>query len=94
MDDFPTRIADLLETFTGRVRSMSVDRIEKFAKWIAAAPLLGVLVVLAAIFFLIGFHRVLAELIGAQWSWAAMAAIFGAVAVFLWRKRKPRSTQE
>ncbi len=94
MDDFPTRIADFLERFTQRIRSTTVDRFERAARWVAAAPLLAVLGIIALVLFLVGFHRILAELLGAQWSWTIIGGLFAALAAFLWFKRNPRSTPE
>ncbi len=94
MDDFPTRIADFLEHLTGRIRSMTVDRFEKAARWVAAAPLLAVLGLLAVVLFLVGLHRILGEALGTQWSWTIIGGLFAALAVFLWFKRNPRSTKE
>ncbi len=90
VDDFPTRIADFLESFTSRVRSMTVDRVAGWVRWVAAAPLLLVLGLAGVILLLIGLHRLLGELIGVRWSWIAIGGLFAVVALFLWLKRHPK----
>ena len=43
MEDFPQRIAEMLESVAARVRGMTVDRIATAVRWIALGPLLTVL---------------------------------------------------
>ncbi len=94
MDDFPTRIADLLESVAARVRAMTVDRIAKAVRWLAAAPLLLVLGVVGLIFLLIGLARIAGELVGVRLAYAILGGLLLAAAVFLWSKRNPKSEEE
>ena len=91
VDDFPTRIADLLESVASRIRAMTVDRIAGWVKWVALIPVLLVLVALAGIFLAVGLFRILAEVIGSD---IAAYAILGAVpflaGLVLWLRRNPR----
>ncbi len=84
MDDFPAKLADLLETTAGRVRALTVDRVAQWTKmaalWLVAASLGG----LAAIFLGIGLFRLLSSLIGVTPAYAMLAGLLLAVGLFLW----------
>lgn len=90
MDDFPTRIADLLESVAARVRAMTVDRIAKAVRWIAAAPLLLTLVVIGFIFLMIGVYRIVGEIVGFKVAYAGTAGLLLIGAAFLWSKRRAK----
>jgi hypothetical protein len=59
MDDFPTRIADLLENVATKVRSMTVDKVASALRWIAAGIIVGMLGFLVTVFLAIGLFRLL-----------------------------------
>jgi hypothetical protein len=84
MDDFPAKLADLLETTAGRVRALTVDRVAQWTKmaalWFVAVSLGG----LAAIFLGIGLFRLLSSVIGVTPAYAVLAGLFLAVGLFLW----------
>ncbi len=90
MDDFPTRIAELLESVAARVRAMTVDRIAKAVRWLAATPLLLALVLVALIFLLIGLYRIVGEIVGVKVAYAGTAGLLLAGAAFLWSKRRTK----
>jgi hypothetical protein len=94
MDDFPTKIADFLEQTAHKVRSLTVDRVEGWAKWTAIGLVLGMMGLLLLIFLLVGLFRLLTELIGVQVAYAAIGGIFVLVGVLLWRKRIPPPAEE
>ena len=84
MDDFPAKLADLLETTAGRVRALTVDRVAQWTKmaalWLVAASLGG----LAVIFLGIGLFRLLSSLIGVTPAYAMLAGLLLAAGLFLW----------
>ncbi len=84
MDDFPAKLADLLETTAGRVRALTVDRVAHWTKmaalWFVAASLGG----LATIFLGIGLFRLLSSVIGVTPAYAVLAGLLLAVGLFLW----------
>ena len=88
MEDFPTQIADLLENVATKVRSMTVDRVANWMKWVAMAPILLMLGFVAFVFLLIGLFRILAEITESTIiAYAILAGLFLIIAVFLWVKR-------
>ncbi len=94
MDDYPAKIADLLETTAARVRSMTVDRVAGWASWAAAGVVLAIIALLVVVFLLVGVFRLLGELIGVEVTYAAFGGLFVLVGLFLWSKRKPRPATE
>ena len=89
MDDFPVKIADLLETFATRVRAMTVDRVRGWAVWAAVGIVLATLGLLLAIFLVVGLFRLLAELVGTEPAYLILGGLFVVVGMFLWSKRIP-----
>jgi hypothetical protein len=89
MDDFPTRIADLLENVATKVRSMTVDKVASALRWIAAGIIVGMLGFLVTVFLAIGLFRLLGELIGVEVAYAAFGGLFLLGGVLLWSRRKP-----
>ena len=94
MDDYASRIADLLEEIATRVRSMTVDRVEKAAKWTAIGIVIFMLALLLLIFVLIGLFRILGTLMPVELAYLLVGGIFLLVGVFLWRQRRPSVKDE
>lgn len=94
MDDYASKLADLLEEIATRVRSMTVDRVEKAAKWTAIGIVVAMLALLLVIFLLIGLFRLLGTLIPIEWAYAIVGGIFVLLGVFLWRSRRPGPEEE
>ncbi|MFQ5554677.1 MAG: hypothetical protein ACE5GC_04805 [Acidimicrobiia bacterium] len=94
MEDFPAKIADLLETFAARARSMTVDRLQGWAKWTAVGVVLATLALLVVIFLFVGVFRLLGELIGVTVTYAVIGGLFVIAGMLLWSKRKPKIVEE
>jgi uncharacterized membrane protein len=94
MDDFPTKIADFLESTAQKIRAMTVDKVRGVAKWTALGLILAVLAFLLILFLFIGIFRLLGELIGVKTTYAAVGGLFVVVGAFLWSKRIPKSDTE
>ncbi|HEX9853703.1 MAG TPA: hypothetical protein VGC47_00100 [Acidimicrobiia bacterium] len=93
MDDYPVRVADLLERIAARIRSMTVDRAVRWVTWAALGILLATMVVIAFVLLLVSLLRFLGELIGYEVAYAAVGGIFVLVGMFLWSMRKPRPAE-
>ena len=93
MDDFPVKIADLLETFATRVRAMTVDRVRGWAVWAAVGVVLATLGLLLAIFLVVGLFRLLAEVVGTEPAYLILGGLFVIVGMFLWSKRMPKAAR-
>lgn len=101
-DDFPKRIADLLEAFTSRVRAMTVDRAARAIKWVALGMVALTAVSLAFIFLLIGSFRITGELTAKvcgcdqymEISYAVIGGLILLLGLFLWSRRIRRRDSE
>ena len=91
MEDFPTRITELLESVATKVRSMTVDRLAGAARWTAAGLVLIVLGMLLVVFLVVGLVRILGGLIGVEWTYVLIGGLFLVLGLFLWGKRKPKT---
>lgn len=89
MDDFPVKIADLLETLASRVRSLTVERVAGWARWAAIGVVLALVGLVMAIFFLVAVFRLLAGVVSPEGAYAIFGGIFVIAGMFLWRKRLP-----
>lgn len=94
MNDFPTQIADFLEETAGKIRAMTVDRLANAAKWTGVGIVATLLGLVLAIFLVVGLVRLLAGLVGMQWSYTIIGGLFVVAGMFLWRMRLPRKATE
>jgi hypothetical protein len=98
-DDFPTRIADLLEAFTTRVRAMTVDRAARAVKWVALGLVALTAISLAFIFLFVGLFRISGELAskvcdceqGMEIAYGVVGGLILLLGLFLWSRRTRRS---
>lgn len=89
MDDFPVRIADLLEMAATRIRSLTVERIAGWARWMAVGVVLTLLGIVMVIFTIVALFRFLAGLVTTEGAYAILGGIFVIAGIFLWRQRLP-----
>jgi hypothetical protein len=87
VDDFPVKLADLLEGVAGKARALTVDRVAHWTKMAALGMVAASLGFLALLFLLIGLFRLLSSVIGVTPSYAVLGGIFLIAGVFLWVKR-------
>jgi hypothetical protein len=100
LDDFPKRIADLLESFASTVRSLTVDRVARVITFVTLGLVALTLVGLASIFFLVGLFRITGELVykacdcsmATEIAYGIIGGLFLVLAAFLW-SRRVRSTE-
>ncbi len=53
MDDFPIKLADLLEGFAGKARALTVDRVAQWTKMAALGMVVATLGLLAVLFLVL-----------------------------------------
>lgn len=87
MEEFPTRLADLLEQVATKVRSLTVERAEKVVKVVAFALPAAVLGLLAVIFLFMTIHGALAVPLGDTGAFGVVGGLFVAGGALLWWKR-------
>jgi hypothetical protein len=95
MDDFPVKLADLLEGFAGKARALTVDRVAQWTKMLALGMVAATLGFLAILFLIIGLFRLLSSVIGVTPTYAVLGGIFLIAGAFLWIMRtKPPKDDE
>jgi hypothetical protein len=101
-DDFPKRIADLLEAFTSRVRAMTVDRAARAIKWVTLGLVALTAISLAFLFLFVGTFRITGELAARvcdcdqsmEIAYGVIGGLILLLALFLWSRRTRRSDSE
>lgn len=102
MEDFPTRIADFLETVARRIRALTVDKLARLITIVALGIVALLLVSMAFVFLLVGLFRIVEELIfkacdcGAamEISYGVVGGLFLIVGALMWSRRtKDESSQ-
>ena len=102
VEDFPTRIADFLESIATRIREMTVDRVAQVIKFVTLGCLGTMLVMVAGVFFLVGLFRIVEELIfkacdcsqAMEISYAVVGGLFLLFGALLWSRRNRGTTEE
>ncbi len=87
MEDFPAKIADLLETTAARIRAMTVDRIARWIKWTAASMIIALLGLVVVVFLIVAVFRLLGELIGVEWAYVLLGGLFVVTGLLLLGRR-------
>lgn len=87
MDDLPRRLAALLESLATRVRSLTVDRVDRVARIVALVLPAAVLGGFAVVFLFMTIHGALAIPLGDAGAFAVVGGLFGVGGLFLWQKR-------
>lgn len=95
VDDFPKRIADLLEAVTARIRGMTVDPVARVITYVTLGLVALVLVGGAVTFLLVGTFRIVGELFHKacdcdsymEISYAVVGGVFLILGALLWRRR-------
>ena len=94
MNDYPSQIADLLESLANRFRSLTVDRVAGWARWTGVGIFAAMLGIVLAIFLTIGLVRLLGGLVGMGWAYTIIGGLFVLIGMFLWRLRVPREVAQ
>ena len=101
MDDFPAKIADLLETWTDKIRSMTVDRAAKVLTYMALGLVALTLVSMALLFMFVGLFRILGEVTHKvcdctsymEITYAVIGGLFLLLGALLWSKRIAKESE-
>lgn len=93
MDDYPTKIADFLESTAAKIRSLSVDRVRNVATWTAVGMVVGMLVLVLLVFLVVGLFRLLGEITTVEIAYLILGGLFLIGGALLWAKRKPPSAR-
>lgn len=102
MEDFPTRIADLLESVATRIRALTVDKVARVITFVTLGFVALVLVMMAFGFFLVGIFRIVEELVfkacdcqaAMEISYASVGGLFLLVGALLWSRRTKNEDSE
>jgi len=94
VNDFPTRIADLLENLAAKVRAMTVDRLAGWARWTGVGIVATLLGIVLVIFLIVGLVRLVERLVGMQWAYTIIGGLFVVAGALLWRLRLPRGASQ
>lgn len=102
MDDYPTRIPEILESVTDRVRRLTVDRAAKILTIGSLGLVALILVVFALVFLLVGILRILGEVTykicdctsSMEIAYAILGGLFLVAGAFLWSKRAAAPDEE
>ncbi|NNC93761.1 MAG: hypothetical protein HKN80_14860 [Acidimicrobiia bacterium] len=87
MDDFPIKLADLLESVAGKARALTVDRVAQWTKMAALGLVVATLGLLALLLLIIGLFRLISSLVGVTPTYAILGGIFLVAGAFLWVER-------
>jgi uncharacterized membrane protein len=95
VEDFPTRIADLLESVATRIRALTVDKVARLITFVTLGFVALILVTMAFVFLLVGMFRIVEELVfkacdcqqAMEISYAAVGGLFLLVGALLWSRR-------
>lgn len=92
MDDLATRFADLLENATLKVRSLTVDRLDRTIKISALGIVAATLFLIAIIYLIRAIFQAVAVPLGVLGAYALFGGLFVAGGVFLWaiRRKEPK----
>jgi uncharacterized membrane protein HdeD (DUF308 family) len=87
MDNFPIKLADMLEAVAAKARALTGDRVAQGTKMVALGVVVAALGLLALLFVIIGLFRLISSQIGVTPTYAVLAGIFLVIGAFLWVKR-------
>ncbi len=92
MDEFAARFADKLEEYAGKVRLLTVDRINRILTMTALGLVMAFLGSMALLFGIVALFRLVAEYTTAEWAYAIFGGLFLLSGVLVWWKRNAEPT--
>lgn len=87
MDEFANKFADKLEEYAGKVRALTVDRLNKALTLTALGLVVAFLALVAIVFVIVALFRVLAEYTSVEWAYAIFGGLFIFAGALVWRMR-------
>lgn len=87
MDEFAAGFADRLESIATKIRSMTVDRVDRILTIVAIGIVATVLALVALIFLTVALFRILANYTTVEGAYAILGGLFVIAGAFVWAKR-------
>ncbi|MGH8957855.1 MAG: hypothetical protein ACRDVK_04180 [Acidimicrobiia bacterium] len=88
MDDFPARFADFLEMVATRIRSLTVDRVNRWIRLSSLGMAAAMLGLVALVFLVLSIYGALAIPLGSDGAFGVLGLIVLIVGIILWSNRK------
>ncbi len=89
MDQFADKFADFLESQAQKVRSLTVDRLDRYIVVVALGIIAAVLTFIALTLLSIALFRIVATYVTPEGAYAIFGGIFVIAGAFAWTRRKP-----
>lgn len=93
MDQFADKLADFLEAQAVKVRSMTVDRLDRIIIMASAGIVMVVLALIAITMLCIAIFNIVANYITTEGAYFAFGALFVIGGVIVWSKRTTKQEQ-
>jgi len=89
MDQFADKFADFLEGQAQRVRSLTVDRLDRYIIAASLGIIVAVLTFIALTMLSIALFRIVATYVTTEGAYAIFGGLFIIGGAFAWTRRKP-----
>lgn len=89
MDQFADKFADFLESQAQRVRSLTVDRLDRYIVVVTLGIIAAVLTFIVMTLLSIALFRIVATYVTSEGAYAIFGGIFIIAGAFAWTRRKP-----
>lgn len=87
MDNLATTFADKLEEYAGKIRLLTVDRVNRILKLTAVGLVIAFLALVAVVFLLVALFRLVSFYTSVEWSYAIFGGLFIVAGALVWWKR-------
>jgi hypothetical protein len=91
MEDFPRKFADFLEMVAVRIRSLTVDRVNRWIRLSSLGMAALTLGLVALVFLLLSIYGALAIPLGSDGAFAVLGLVALIVGIAIWTGRKKAS---
>jgi hypothetical protein len=91
VDDFPARFADFLESVATRIRSLTVDRVNRFIRLSSLGMAAATLGLLALVFLVLSIYGALAIPLGSDGAFGVLGLVVLIFGIIVWSNRKKAS---
>ncbi len=88
MEDFPAKLAAMLEDVAGKARAMTVDRAAKAVRLTTLGMIAAAFGLMAAIFLFLTVYKALEIPLGEAGAWGVLAGLFLIAGALMWSKRR------
>ncbi len=92
MDEFAARFADKLEEYAGKVRLLTVDRINRILTMTALGLVMAFLAFVAILFVIVALFRLVAVYTTVEGAYAIFGGLFLLAGALVWWKRNAEPT--